>query len=80
MPRPDLTEFDLTVRQVLTRDFDTDEESTAWRVESKNMDRPCAGDTAAEALDVFVQALQSDDEDMKINPEDLVVENDELVV
>jgi len=80
MPAPDTTEFDLTVRQVLTRNFDTDEEEMHWRVESENMDRPCVGDTAHEALQVFVAALTPDDEDVQINAEELEVDDSQELV
>lgn len=76
----DLTEFELTVREVSIRDFETNEETTKWQVESENMETPCGGDTPEEALEVFVESLRSDDEEIAVNPEDLETEdNDELL-
>jgi len=69
------TEFDLTVREVLTRDRNTNEEKTAWRVESENLPRPTAGDSAADALRTFADQLESDDEKTGIEPEDLETED-----
>jgi hypothetical protein len=78
MPAPDLTDFNLTVRQVLTRDTETDEEVIQWRVESENLRRPRGGDTAQEALQQFVDDLNADDPDFEVNVEELQVEDDPL--
>ena len=66
MPQPDLAEFDLTVQEVLTRDIETDEVDTEFHVESENMDLPCAGDTAVEALEVFVACLSGDGDEVTV--------------
>jgi hypothetical protein len=74
MHHHDLTQVDLTLRQVATRDLDTDEESTAWQVEHENMDGVIREDTAKEALEVFAACLETDNEDARIDLEDLETE------
>ena len=80
MPAPDLSEFDLTVRQVLTRDTETDEECKMWRVESENLRRPPTGETPQEALEGFTNRLTSDNEDVKVDVEDLQVDDSSELV
>ena len=78
MTRQDLAEFDLTVEQIAVRDRQTDEEGVAWNVENKQMDRPCRGDTAPEALRVLADALEADeDERHALSVEELESKEDE---
>lgn len=67
----DLTEVELTLKEIAVRDRETDEETTAWSVDHPELERPCRGDTPREALDVFGTCLESEDEDVAIDLEDL---------
>lgn len=71
MPRTTLEEFDLTVSKVLSRNPIDNEEEVKWRVDADNVSRPCVGDTPEEALDVFTSCLTTDNEEVKIDIEDL---------
>lgn len=62
MRRPD-TEFDLTVRETLTRNPETDAEEIMWVVESDYMDRGRGGETPADALRNLAQALDEESEE-----------------
>jgi len=73
-----LTEVDLTLREVGTRDLDTDEEGTAWVVEHEEMSGVIREDTPAEALRVFAACLETDNDDARIDLEDLETESDLL--
>jgi hypothetical protein len=70
----DRTQFDVTVRQILVRDRETNEEKTAWQVESENMDRPCRADTPEEALRLFADSFESDDANIRAIPEELAAD------
>lgn len=70
-------EFDLTVREILVRNRETDEEEIAWNVESPNMERPCRADTPAEALRVLADCLEKDaDERTAVSVEQLAEDNE----
>lgn len=63
---------DITLREIAVRDSETDEETTAWKVDHPEMERPCRGDSPQEALDIFAECIGKDeDEPTAINLEDL---------
>lgn len=70
----DSKEFELTVRETVSRDLDTDEEVEEWRVESEKVNRPCVGDTPAEALRVFANCLETDNEEVRIEVDELAAD------
>jgi hypothetical protein len=60
------------------RDLDTDEEVTQFTVKSEQMERPAAGDTPAEALEVVAACFKKDgDERGPLNWEELAEEPDD---
>ena len=69
--RRDLTKVELTLEQMIVRDKETDEETTAWSVSHPDLERPCRGDTLREALDVFASCVESDDETVAIDLDEL---------
>jgi len=62
---------ELTLKQIPVRDKETDEETTAWKVDHPEMDRPCRGDTPQEALDIFAECIGKDEGKTAINLDDL---------
>ena len=78
MPRHDLTEVELTLREVATRDLDTDEEKTAWQVEHEKMDGVIREDSPKKALELFAACLETDNEEARIDLEDLETESQPL--
>lgn len=68
------TEFGVTVRQVLVRNRETNEEEIAWQVESDNLDRPCRGDTPADALRLFADSFDSEKEHIRVTAEELAAD------
>ncbi|WP_144049963.1 hypothetical protein [Halorubrum sp. C191] len=71
MPKTELTEVELTLREVRLRDRITDEERTGWQVENEELDRPVRGDSPQEALELFAACLETDNDDARIELEDL---------
>ena len=70
--KQDLIEVeDITLKQIPIRDDETDEETTAWKVDHPEMDRPCRGDTPQEALNVFAECISKDESQTAINLSDL---------
>lgn len=69
----DLTEVEgIVLKEIPIRDKETDEETTAWKVDHPELDRACRGDTPREALDVFGTCIEKDDdEDVSISLDDL---------
>lgn len=78
MSRHDLTEVELTLREVATRDLETDEEGVAWQVEHDEMSGVIREDTAKEALELFAACLETDNDDARIDLEDLETESQPL--
>ncbi|ELY85407.1 hypothetical protein [Natrinema gari] len=70
----DRKEFDLTVRETLVRDLETDEERKRWEVGAEKVDRPPLGKTPAEALRVFADSLENDNEDVRIDLDELAAD------
>jgi len=67
----DTTEVELTLKQIPVRETETDEVTTAWQVEHPNLESPCRGDTPREALDIFGACVESDDEGVAIDLDEL---------
>lgn len=60
------------------RDRETDEEVTRFTVKSDQMERPAAGDTAAEALEVVAGCFKMDDDERgSLDWEELAEEPDD---
>lgn len=70
----DTTEVELTLKEIPVRDDDTDEETTAWKVDHPDIERPCRGDTPREALDIFGACVEKDEEDVSINLDELAAD------
>jgi len=66
----DTAEIELTLKKILVRET-KDEETTKWSVEHPDLKRPCRGDTPREALDIFGECVESDDEDVAIDLNEL---------
>jgi len=62
---------ELELNQISVRDRETDEEKAKWEVDHPEMDRPCRGETAQEALDIFAECISKDEGQTAINLEDL---------
>lgn len=66
-----LAKVELTLKEIPVRDDETGEETTAWKVDHPDLERPCRGDTPREALDIFGACVESDDEDVALDLDDL---------
>ena len=67
----DTMEVELTLKRIPVRDTETDEETTAWQVEHPDLERPCRADTPREALDIFGACVESDDDNVAVDLEEL---------
>jgi Cu/Ag efflux pump CusA len=69
----DLIKVDgITLEKIATRDRQTNEETTAWKIDHPEMKRPVRGDTPQEALEVFGECIaKDDDERTAVDLEDL---------
>jgi len=68
----DLTTVDgIELTQFASRDVETGEETTKWKVDHENLDRACQGDTPQEALDIFAECIAKDEGKLAIDLADL---------
>ena len=66
-----LADVELILEEIPVRNRETGEGTTAWQVDHPNLNRPCRGNTPREALEIFVECLETDDEAMAIDLNEL---------